>query len=384
MLIPNGPRAAALAALVWLSACTDDRAPGGLVHGEAVAVQVSRSDSAAEFSSPTALAVDAQGRIYVGDEPASLIVLNSDGRVLQRIGRKGSGPGEFNYLSNVQVLPGDSILVFDPNLERVTVYGPDRARPARMVHTRLQRMMQFPYFVARVGDRGLLTASTSPFIAGEDPANDAGHDQVLRLLDMAGAIQRDSLLVLPPDEDLVVRTAGSVSVGRNPFGARTVFRVDARQRIFSGYTDSSRIEIHTLDGRRVGGFHFQRPPVPVTADDVRRATEAVPAMGGHERVIRQAIRDAAPRHWPLYADFVLDEEGGRVWIGFAAPHGEARQWAAYDEQGVQQASVSLPARYEPKVVRGQIFYGLLRDENDVPAVVTYRLDEKPVSTEERS
>jgi hypothetical protein len=313
MLIPNGPRAAALAALVWLSACTDDRAPDGLVHGEAVAVQVSRSDSAAEFSSPTALAVDAQGRIYVGDEPASLIVLNPDGRVLQRIGRKGSGPGEFNYLSNVQVLPGDSILVFDPNLERVTVYGPDRARPARMVHTRLQRMMQFPYFVARVGDRGLLTASTSPFIAGEDPANDAGHDQVLRLLDMAGAIQRDSLLVLPPDEDLVVRTAGSVSVGRNPFGARTVFRVDARQRIFSGYTDSSRIEIHTLDGRRVGGFHFQRPPVPVTADDVRRATEAVPAMAALLRL----------------------RAGRRGWTGVDRLRGAARRGAAVG--GVRRA-----------------------------------------------
>src|SRR5690606_12398504 len=86
---------------------------------------VASSGEDAPFSAVTGLDVDSEGRIYVADWLLpDVVVLGPDGRHVRSIGRRGSGPGEFQRVSSVQVLPGDSVLVFDRGLRRVTVFPP--------------------------------------------------------------------------------------------------------------------------------------------------------------------------------------------------------------------------------------------------------------------
>jgi len=70
------------------------------------------------------MARDSRGRFYVvtpelGDDPP--MTFAPDGSFLSRLGRAGSGPGEFRMPSVVLVLPGDSVLVVDRGLARYTV-----------------------------------------------------------------------------------------------------------------------------------------------------------------------------------------------------------------------------------------------------------------------
>ncbi|MBX3134063.1 MAG: hypothetical protein KF689_11850 [Gemmatimonadaceae bacterium] len=63
--------------------------------------------------------------IYVANgAPAEVRQYDTAGRLVARIGRAGAGPGEFRHLTWVAALPGDSLMVLDARLSRVSIFGP--------------------------------------------------------------------------------------------------------------------------------------------------------------------------------------------------------------------------------------------------------------------
>ena len=68
---------------------------------------------------------DSEGRVYITDyQEAGVIALNADLSLDRTIGREGEGPGEFTRPGSMQVLPGDSLLVWDYQPQRITVFPP--------------------------------------------------------------------------------------------------------------------------------------------------------------------------------------------------------------------------------------------------------------------
>lgn len=59
------------------------------------------------------------------NEPAGLFLFGADGRPLRRIGRRGQGPGEFVSIRALEISAGDTIHVFDGQLQRVSILDPE-------------------------------------------------------------------------------------------------------------------------------------------------------------------------------------------------------------------------------------------------------------------
>ena len=74
---------------------------------------------------PTAVALDSLGRFWSGFSSEGPIVYSENGEFLSKVGRKGEGPGEFQWVSGLIALPGDSVVVFDGGSNRVTILGDD-------------------------------------------------------------------------------------------------------------------------------------------------------------------------------------------------------------------------------------------------------------------
>src|ERR1700756_4472390 len=137
----RSPRPALVLAGILLAACSarggdDPSLPrADARRRSAVAVtELAASGADAQLTQITALDGDSRGRTYVGDWlQHRVVVLGADGRVAQTIGREGAGPGEFRAIRDVQILPGDSLLVYDPVLARVSVFAPGSARVAYTV-----------------------------------------------------------------------------------------------------------------------------------------------------------------------------------------------------------------------------------------------------------
>lgn len=66
------------------------------------------------------------GLVYYDHAASSVVFLHPDGTTRRRIGRSGSGPGEFGPVAvSLTVLPGDSVVVTDPANARLTVLHAD-------------------------------------------------------------------------------------------------------------------------------------------------------------------------------------------------------------------------------------------------------------------
>jgi hypothetical protein len=95
---------------------------------------------------PLAVQRDSRGRLYaITARRDGIAVYHADGRFLTRLGRHGSGPGEFRMALPPIPGPGDSIHVFDMGLRRTTVFGPE-------MH--FVRTVRVPYWPAMVAQHG--------------------------------------------------------------------------------------------------------------------------------------------------------------------------------------------------------------------------------------
>jgi hypothetical protein len=65
------------------------------------------------------------GEIALANINSEILVFGGQGDLRRTLGRKGSGPGEFQFLLDIVRLDDDRILAWDPALSRVTVFGRD-------------------------------------------------------------------------------------------------------------------------------------------------------------------------------------------------------------------------------------------------------------------
>lgn len=327
------------------------------------------SDSSAQLGWVSALDVDGRGRVYVGDmTTATITVLRPDGGVERVVGRRGKGPGEFGMIANVQVLPGDSLLVFDREQARLTVFAPDLREVAYTTGLATPSGAAAVHQVERApGGAGLIATYRRPFSGRDDPRDDATRKDVVRLLQNDARLLRDSVVVIPSQEFLVNRVGGGVMVALNPFGRRGEVHTGPGGRLYHASTDRLAFRVTPLSGGAETEFAWAFQPGPVTGDDVEKA---VRMMGSN---LRSVITEAAPGGWPAMDHFIVDDRG-RVWAALNTP-GERREWAVFEADGRYAGSAFGPRGLTLHRVRGGRAYGVESDEVDVPRVRVFRVGE---------
>jgi hypothetical protein len=313
--------------------------------------------------------VDSRGQVYVADwGNPSITVLSPQGQVVRRIGRGGEGPGEFGSVSGVQVLGGDSLQVYDLQLDRLTVFLPGSDSVAYTVN--LAGRTGFAHHVERIpGTDRLLGVYRKPFSSSDNPRDDDLRKDVARVFTVNLQTLRDSLLVYPSPGSLVLRSGGAVSVTSNPFGRQAIVRVSPDGRVYHAWTDTLAVRITTTDGTAAGGFALRVQAPEVTSADVDRA---VAAMGPRGARFRASVQEAAPARWPALRNLVIDD-GGRAWLSLPGPAGEPSEWLVYNPDGRFAGSAVLPANTDVLRVAGGRVYAVQTDDMDVPRLVAYRL-----------
>ncbi len=78
------------------------------------------------FGSVAQLAVDARGRFYVYDvQDAQIRLYDARGTFVRNIGRKGGGPGEYQYVMGMAISTDTVLAIHDMSAARVTYFFPD-------------------------------------------------------------------------------------------------------------------------------------------------------------------------------------------------------------------------------------------------------------------
>jgi len=311
------------------------------------------------------VATDSRGNVYVVDGgEAAVIALNPDLTHNRLIGREGEGPGEFGRPAQVQVLAGDSVLVWDSQLQRLTVFPAAGDEPAYVQPLATPERAISVWRLA--GSAGHIARSSTAYMAdGSDEGST--RTTVLRHVHEAdGRVADQDLFDYPAGEALVQRGEGFVSMAGHPFGQESFVGILGGDRVVHTPSDTLEVRILDLTGPVETAFSYETTPIPVARGELDAAADGLSDAFG------ELLRDGAPYIWPALTGMVVDDRD-RIWVGIRKADRSTVEWAAFEADGTHQVSVDLPVNVDLYAVRGDRMVGVARDELDVARVLVYRL-----------
>lgn len=315
------------------------------------AVEIGRGEGEDALFRVTSAARLPDGRIAVANAGTQQVRLfGPDGEHVASLGRRGGGPGEFQIPLWVGSR-GDSILVWDAMLERLTVFdGTGKlARTAQFPSVG----GSFPSVVGTYPDGSLLLESgTEEAAAAREQGAWRGTTRLVRA--SADGRLLDTLATVPSQERYSYRGgdgAGQV-VEDLPFGRRTVMAISARG-IVLGTGEEYRIQLIDTAGRTHDLLRAEWTPRPVSPADVDEYWARMVTIGGRAsagEAQAQRSRVPYPRTLPPY-DALLVDAAGALWIKDSQPPrgwDDPDLWRVYSADGDPLASIELPPRVRPQ------------------------------------
>lgn len=341
-------------------------------------------DSAGSLARPAGLVRLASGVVVVADQQnLNLRYYTPEGRLQGVAGRRGGGPGEFQSIKAVRECASDSAFVYDPALNRISIFSRD-GRFARAIDLRREAGLAAPpydVFCHRVGT--LVAVNRSPV----PPAGKGPRRPVVELtrLQLGGVPQ--SLGMLPGPERYF---DGSQDIPR-PLGRSTFVAVGARETFVAtgDYLDASarfalrriphaatRADSLVLAGTRVGVSRAHRATfvAEYLAPRVRS-----PQYGYLRRLYEEM---EYPREFPSVGA-LWRSSSNNLWVGDYPIPGSAmvsyRVVAGVDSG----ARMAVPRSFQLLDVVDDVAIGIWRDELDVATVRAYRIERKRPGARQR-
>jgi hypothetical protein len=353
-----------------------------------VALRIGEIDGEPEyqFGQITGLNVDHEGRLYVGDSQAREVrVFDAAGVFLRKIGRPGSGPGELGPAGTSALIGrGDTIFLPDPGQQRVNIFLQDgsfvRSFPIPMTEG-----MSAKWAATPAGDL-LQQVRRLPFPGVE---REDGPDVVLRR--GSDGVIRDTALVLAGG--MKVRYSGGGAPSVTLFEPEPVWNLMGDGRLLLALNSNYRLEVRSPTGEveRVIQKSFVRQTLEGADRDlflaaIRATFEKQGLPPEAMQMVLQGIGFAD--HYPAFMT-LMEGPQGSIWVqqirsarqiaangGTFSPENDigAPEWDVFDRDGRFMGVVTLPPRFQPRVVRGNRIYGVQRDELDVQYVVAVEVD----------
>lgn len=298
---------------------------------------------------------------------------DATGRHVRTVGRPGEGPGEFEDLQRVWLLPGDSLLAYDFFPSRLSVFSP-RGEFIRSLHVRApdgrQVIVRGP-----LGDRSLLVVGAPIWGApGAEPGVVRDSVPYYRT-DPSGAVA-DTLGWFPSSETFRFATDDGWRLTGVPFGRVPVVSVTDDGFHF-GPADEYEIRTYDAGGALARIVRLPESRRAVTEEDLARfradRLERAEREGTRPSMERLLSQLPYPDRLPPYEAFLADG-AGHLWVADYRTDPEAdRSWRVFSPEGGLLGTVTLPGRLEPLQIGEDFLLGRWTDELEIESVRIYPL-----------
>lgn len=325
--------------------------------------------AAGSFLSDGSVAIfDAGGR--------QLYLISSNGQDVSAIGGQGEGPGEFQSGSAVETLPGDTLLIYDPALGRLSLFN----RNGELVDSQLRahrgRVYSKPGGVLSTGQLAWIPSSFVP-----SRGTESGTMWVMGPLTTSTprGLESDTIAELPM---LEFRLEDGRPVA-DPFTRFGVF--DAYPGGFVwGRNDMPELRWMSETGELRQVARWEATPTPVDEDAWRRyemvyrerfGGGAEPADEERLRERLQNARRSASTTLPLFT-FLHTNPTGDVWLSRYAMLGSPTEsYVVFESDGLVRGLIEFPRPLRILDVGNAHLLAVEANEWGVEAVVVYPLPE---------
>lgn len=332
-------------------------------------------DGPRQLAGVTDAALLSDGSVVVGHhQPPELRYFSVDGAHVRTVGREGEGPGEFRHVSALLRLPGDTLLVQDRRLDRLSLFGPE----GRFLESFRLGGGRPGDLVGRFGDGTLVTRASGAYARAGPPEEGTRTADVPLVAHGPDGALRDTLVRMPGPTWRVASMGGGgwyvLPVPFTPWPHQAV----GPEVLYTGYADAWEIRRRSPAGkvRRFVRLDRERLPVTEAARDsaLRTWLERMGEGRARER-LEPILRDMElPDRRPAFDAMELDADG-RLWVREGGgPTGRVgRRWIVLDGDGTVRAVATLPPGLEVHHLGADRVVGTWTDELDVPHVRVHEL-----------
>ena len=305
------------------------------------------------------------GRIAILNAGTSEVrFFGADGRHLRSVGRKGSGPGEFQSPFPLLHLPHDTIGVWDGSQQRITVFSPD----GELVRVaKVDRPATNAEIVGVFGDGSIVMADfrfdvpQSGFEVAPGVLTRYSPDGVFA--DSLGSYPWREIGMLDP----VARRIGS-----RTFAPRTSTAIHG-DRFWVGTAAEPTIEVRDKRGKLIRLVRWNPGDRTVGPDDARVQFEARNPNATPER--RRAF-EAIPvmDRYPTHSRMIADADGN-LWVqSYRRPTATGPvRWLIFDPDGAVIARIDLPPRLDIFEIGRDYVLGVHPGDDDLERIVLHPL-----------
>jgi hypothetical protein len=269
--------------------------------------------------------VDEDDRVYIVSssmDKTGISVFSHQGTFLQKIGRKGRGPGDFQGITDI-VIRDDLLHVFDFNLKRISVFELDTYSLQRIII-----LEEMPSDEVLLDFSMLHVTGDGSYVMGlMEPANlnrDGERIMYIRMRDPSGKIMPGNLthIRLPEQYSSDDRPGpGYVLPFTTPFSRKSLIDFDNRDQIYTSWSENVAISVMNPDGQLIRDIrhNYERPDLDV--DDLDLSKPRLDVLEKYD----------LPEKWPAVYELIVSDD--EIWVGvFTGKYGEFK-WLVFDEAG---------------------------------------------------
>ncbi len=306
---------------------------------------------------------------------SQLLWFDSDGKFVRSAGRLGRAPGGFMILGDILAMPGDSVLAVDPEVGRVSVFGPNGE------FARLERIdfreAGSPSVVAVLPDGSLL--GTREFAFEDGMSAGLNRDSLPLVILRPGGGFENTATVFPTSEHWLFDFGEGLAGGALPFGGESHVAATA-DGFWFGSGDSPELTYHGADGHRLRILRWDSQLEQLPEERVERFKSAAMATGAGSPAalaeMRNFLQDLPfPETIPYVGGMIVDPDGAlRVGPYHVWTEPAGGWWTVFDSAGRRLGMVDIPVGFEIRAIATDRIYGVWTDEEGVESVQVYALN----------
>lgn len=318
----------------------------------------------------------ADGRIVIGNAGSSeLKFFSADGQYLHAVGKPGDGPGEFAQLAAVRRYRSDSIVTWDGQQGRVSIYDGDGTLGRVASLERRDAGALFLLSAFGVFDDGsFFISALNPFGAAPTSGESRVMEPVWRF--SATGARLDSIGAFPGREMYVEAVNGGVRATSRLFGRSTSYAAFG-EHVYAGTNDRFAIARFAATGALEMLVRVAAAQQPVGRGDRdalinSRMEQLTPEQ---QRQYRQRYEgNEPPPTYPAYRDIAADA-AGNLWVrNYTRPSDEDARLSVFDPDGRWVTVVDVPDDLQVLEIGVDYLLGVWTDELGVEYVRLYGIN----------
>jgi len=342
------------------------------------------------------------GRVIVSDvreKTVQLVDLKAGSA--QKIGREGSGPGEYALPMRLLALPGDTSVVYDPLNRRFLVIGPNgKVGPFAQYEADEGGRLRVSMGARFTDTRGRLYSVGPNFSVG--PNGEASSSDTAPIIRLDRATKKTDTLAFLYVPTTTIRTSqggSNVSIragGATPFAAADDWAVTPDGRLAIVRVKDYHVDWYAPNGQKTSGPAIAYEKLKVTEDDKKAFRERRAAGGGNAVMITRQVGPGGtsqsagvapptsmqlpePTDWPdvkpaFTGQSAIAAPNGQLWVLRTRPaKDKIPTYDVFDATGRVVGRIALPQDTRLLGFGNGTVYLARSDEDDLQYLQRYRL-----------